>query len=70
MKKLLREFADVVSFVFKKKKNLVFIGNFSCVTKKTLISEAKRKTFFSLLLLLRKIIYCALSNRKSKQIDE
>ena len=45
-KKLLREFADVVSFVFKKKKNLVFIGNFSCVTKKTLISKAKRKKHF------------------------
>ena len=31
-----REFVDVITFVFKEKKDLVFIANFCCATKNPL----------------------------------
>ena len=43
---IIEEFVDVINLFFREKKNLTFIGNSRCVTKKTLISKSKEKKIY------------------------
>ena len=54
----MRKFADVIRFVFKEKKTLMFTGTFRCVMNNLIISKAK-KNFVSMFSLLgKRILLC------------